>query len=417
MLFLLLNGGWVVLTIFFVWAAALYWKGLRQMLYASKREFIILSIRVPRLHEQTPRAVENMFAYLAGAHKSFTKREVWIDGATQDTISCEIVSIDGQVEFIIRTVRYFRDLVEAAVYSQYPDAEIVEVEDYVLKVARRYPDEEWDLWGTQYIPVKPDVYPIKTYPDFEDKVSGEFKDPLSAMLEAMARLGPGEQAWFQIVLTPIAQTDFHKAGETLIKKLKGEEVKARKTLLDHAVDAPLKTAGFVLDTIMPGGVTDAKHKEESNPFSAKYFRMTKGEQEVIAGIENKISKLAFFVKIRFIYVAKKEIINKSRIAYSVVGFIKQFNTNTMQSLKPEFSRVGISSSIWLWKTARNNARKNRLLSAYSGRSNWVGMSNFHLNTEELASLWHFPVSEQVKSPQLKKTDSKRSEPPANLPFN
>lgn len=416
MWFLFTRGGWVLFAYFFCWAVAVYFRGLKQMQYAKKREFIVLAIHVPRLHEQTPRAIENMFAYLAGAHKSFTKREVWLDGMTQDTISCELVSIDGHVQFLIRTVRYLRDLIEAAIYSQYPDAEIVEVEDYTLKVPDHYPNDEWDLWGTQYVPVKPDVYPIKTYPQFEDKVSGELKDPISAILEAMSRLDPGEQAWLQIVLTPIAQTAFHAAGETVIKKLRGEEVKTKKTLLDHATDVPLKTAGFVLDTVISGGGEGEKKKEEKNPFASKYFQMTKGEQEVIAGIENKISKIAFLTKIRFIYVAKKEIINKSRIAYSIIGFIKQFNTNTLQSLKPEFSRIGISSSLWLFKTRRNNARKNRLFAAYRGRSNWAGMSNFHLCTEELATLWHFPLTEQVKAPQLKKTESKRSEPPINLPF-
>jgi hypothetical protein len=47
---------------------------------------------------------------------------------------------------------------------------------------------------------------------------------------------------------------------------------------------------------------------------------------------------------------------------------------------------------------------------------WAGMPKYHLSTEELASLWHLPVTEQVKAPQVKKTEAKKAEPPMNLPF-
>jgi len=56
------------------------------------------------------------------------------------------------------------------------------------------------------------------------------------------------------------------------------------------------------------------------------------------------------------------------------------------------------------------------VTAYRNRSDWFGTPTFHLNTEELATLWHFPHSLQVKSPLLPKTESKRTEPPLNLPF-
>ena len=355
-----------------------------------------------------------MFAYLAGAHSSNSWTDEWIVGKTQDTISVEIISIDGNVQFLIRTTRPMRDLIEAAIYSQYSDAEITEVEDYASKVPQHYPDEEWDLWGVEMIPTTNDVYPLKTYPYFEDKISMEFKDPMSAVLESFSRLGPGEQAWYQIVLTPIAQTDFKKKGDAVIKKLLGRETAAKKTVLDHAVDLPLKGAGYLLEGIMGGEpAAPVKKKENTQP---KIMSLTQGEKDIVGAIENKISKIAYKCKIRFVYVAKKAVMSKPRIANPFIGAIKQFNTNNMLSLKPEMKRVGNSGALWWFKAQRNNGRKNRMVAAYRNRSNWAGTPNFHLCTEELASLWHFPHSLQVKSPQLKKTETKRSEPPANLPF-
>ncbi|MFZ2804248.1 MAG: hypothetical protein WA001_03420 [Patescibacteria group bacterium] len=416
MLFFFLNGGWIILLLVMLWGVAHLWLQWRQNLFGAKKVWIVLAIDIPRMHEQGPRAVENAFAYLAGAHGPSSWTEKWIQGRTQDTISCEIVSIEGQVQFIIRTTRNLRDLAEASIYAQYPDAEITEVEDYTTKVPAHYPDEEWDLWGTEMIPAKHgmDLYPLKTYPFFEDKVSGEFKDPMSAFLESFSRLGPGEQAWYQIVLTPVAQGDFVKKSEALVKKIKGEKVIAKKTLLDHAVDLPLKGAGLVAEQLLGSGTAEKpKPPAKEQP---KIMGMSQGEKDILSAVEMKAAKIVYLVKIRFVYVAKKQNMVKSRAANTFIGAIKQVNTNNMMSLKPESKKVGVNGTLWWFKKARNNERKTHLALMCRGRSNWSGTPNYYLNTEELATLWHFPHALQVKSPQLQKTESKRSEPPSNIPF-
>lgn len=415
MWFFFANGGWAIFLIIFIWIAVKGWQNWRQNLFGAKKQWIILAINVPKMHEQGPRAVENMFAYLAGAHSANSWTEEWIVGRTQDTISCEIISVDGHVQFLIRTSRGLRDLAEAAVYSQYPDADITEVEDYTLKIPQHFPDEEWDLWGTQFVPVKSDVYPLKTYPYFEDKVSGEFKDPLAAFLESMSRVGPGEQVWFQIVLTPIAQKDFPARAALMVKKLTGQKIEAKKSVAEKVVEFPLTALTTVAGELLGGGGAAAP-KKEANPLMSKMLHMTQTEKDIVSGIENKASKIVYLAKIRLIYVAKKTVMSKPRVANPVIGGIKQFNTNNMQSLKPDFNKVGISGALWWFKASRNSGRKNRLLMAYRHRSNWSGLGNMHLCTEELASLWHFPHAVQVKAPQLRKTETKKTEPPVNIPF-
>jgi len=367
------------------------------------------------MHEQTPSAIDNMFAYIAGAHSANSWTEEWIIGRTQDTVSFEIVSIDGHVQFMIRTTRALRDLVEAAIYSQYPDADITQVEDYAYKVPADYPNEEWNVWGTQFKLIRPDFFPIKTYPSFEDKVSGEFKDPLSAMLESLSRLGPGEQAWFQIMLLPIGQGEFQKKSELLVKKLTGQKVEAKKSMLEHAADLPLKAMGAVVEGAF-GAASTAPPKKEMNPLLSKMLHMTQGEKDTVSAIENKAGKMVFSVKMRFVYVAKKAVMSNARIVNSFMGSMRQFNTNNMNSLKPDFAKVGTNGSLLILKQFRNDIRRTNLVRAYRNRSDWSGLARFHLCSEELATLWHFPLSMQVKSPQLEKTESKKSEPPANIPF-
>jgi hypothetical protein len=413
MWFLFANGGWIIFLWLMLTSAVRYWQGYKQGVFTAKKAWVVLAIDIPKLQEQGPRAIENMFAYLAGAHSSNTWTEDWFVGRTQDTISCEIISIEGRVQFVIRTTKAMRDLVESAIYAQYPDAEITQVEDYSRNVPGKYPDAEWDLWGTEMIPTKSDIYPLKTYPYFEDKIAMEFKDPITALLESLSRLGPGEQVWIQYVLLPIAQGDFYKKAEAAIKKLKGEKTEAKKSIADQMVDLPLKGMGFVAETLI-GGAPAAPAKKESSP--SKISAMTQGEKDVLTAIELKASKIVFKTKVRFIYVAKKAVMSKPRAVYPFIGAIKQFNTNHLLSLKPEGKKVGVSGALWFFKQARNAGRKERLMSAYRSRSTWMGMPMFHLNVEELATLWHFPQSLKSKTPQLKKTESKRAEPPPNLPF-
>lgn len=415
MWFFFSRGGWAVFVAFFIWAFVMGFKEYKQNIFGSKKSWVVLSVHVPRLHEQTPRAVENMFAYIGGAHSANNFVEEWYVGRTQDTVTFEIVSIDGHVQFIIRTTRGLRNLVEAGIYSQYPDADIVEVEDYAKKVPHSFPDEEWSLWGTQFTAARKDFYPIKTYPFFEDKVSGEFKDPLAAMLESMSRLGPGEQAWYQIVLTPIAQGDFHKKSELLVKKLTGQKVEAKKSMLEKVVEFPLTAMGTVAQEILGSG--EAKPaKKETNPLLSKMLHMTTTEKDIVTAIENKASQIVFSCKMRFIYVSKKEVMSLSHIAQGFMGAMRQFSMANMQTLKPDFKHVGISNALWWFKQRRNDHRRTHLMHAYANRSNWAGLPAYHLSAEELATLWHFPITMQSKPPQLKKTESKRTEPPANIPF-
>ena len=81
-------GGWVIFLIIGIWASTKIWLVWRQTLASKKKEFITLAIDIPKLTErdsgQSLRAVENIFAHLAGAHAPASWTETWIDGKYQD---------------------------------------------------------------------------------------------------------------------------------------------------------------------------------------------------------------------------------------------------------------------------------------------------------------------------------------------
>lgn len=416
MWYLFLKGGWILFAYILLWAAKEFWLEHVQEKYAHKKEFFLLKIIVPRASEQTVKAVENLFANFAGMYSGQNWTEKWIQGVTQSPVSVEIVSIDGIVSFYVYAEKKFRDLVEASIYAQYPDADIMEVEDYAKAVPSHYPDEEWDLYGTELQALKPDPLPIKTYPEFEDKVSGEFKDPLAVMLEAFSRIGQGEQIWYQIVAKPTDQKDFRKRAEEFVNKLKGIKKEHKASALDFVASLPVTAITTVGDTILgTAGIGGGKKEEKKNDVP-KIMQMSPGEKNVLEAVERKMAKHGFDCKIRFIYVGKRTSFKKARAMPPFNGFLKQVNTFDMQSFKPESKRVGLNSDWWWFKDARNNVRKGKILRAYRSRSSWTGLNAFFLSTEELATLWHFPILMQVRAPQLQRTEAKKVEPPANLPF-
>jgi len=327
----------------------------------------------------------------------------------------EVVSLEGEVGFYVHCERKMRDLVEASIYAQYPDADIDLVDDYCLQAPQKYPNEEYDAWGLEMVPVKSDVYPLKTYRDFEDQVSGEFKDPLAVLLESFSRFGPGEQAWYQIIFTPINQPEARAKADKEIMKLKGLKEVVKKTWLDYVADFPIVVAQTLVGALFPSG-EEIKKKDEKKDAYPRMMALSPGERDVLEAVERKASKIVFSCKIRILYVARKEVMAKSRIAQPFIGAIKQFNTNNMQSLKPETKRAGVNGTLWWFKDQRNDVRKTKLVKAYRMRSSWKGVGNFLMSTEELATLWHFPILIQVKAPQLRRIGAKKAEAPSHLPF-
>ncbi|MBI2483050.1 hypothetical protein HYV74_02610 [Candidatus Uhrbacteria bacterium] len=412
--FLLTRGAWVIFVYFLWWMGKALWMNhIQNNFLAEKLRPVLLAIDVPKLSLQTPKAVENIFAHLAGAHGSHNRREKYFHGNLQEWFSLEMVSIDGYVQFLVWTWDKYRDLVETAIYAQYPDAQITEVEDYAKAIPKQYPDTEWDAWGTELILVKDQGYPIRTWEQFEHKgIKDEpFKDPLAAMLENLARIGPGEQIWIQILIKPIDQS-WQKKAVLLVKKLIGAKVPEQKSALDSVMGTVGAIANPILNEVagVEFGATTEKKKDE--PLSKVLF-MSPGERAVVELVEKKASKIGFQTKIRVIYAARKEAFKKAHGAQAIVGAIKQYNTNDANALKPEFKSVG-PSSLWLFKDRRNSWRKTKLVRAYQKRSMHVGMPAYVLNTEELASLWHFPT-QAVHAPLIMRTDARRAQAPSSLP--
>jgi hypothetical protein len=118
---------WWILLFFILWKPFLFlywWWRLDGFL--KKQHWVLLEIKLPKEILKPIRAMEVVFSSINGAvYQPPDLWEKWIDGQVQLSIGLEMVSIDGQPHFFIRTPKQYRDSVESNLYAQYPEIEII----------------------------------------------------------------------------------------------------------------------------------------------------------------------------------------------------------------------------------------------------------------------------------------------------
>ncbi|MFA5358466.1 MAG: hypothetical protein WC310_01435 [Patescibacteria group bacterium] len=405
-LFIFLNGGWLVfpliVLIFIFPEIKRIWRDWRKAKYKSKWQYVVLSINAPRLNEQLPNAVENIFTALSGTWKRVDWFEKYFVGKTQVKFSFELISRGGFIEYVIRAPRHYRDLVEAAIYAQYPSVDIAEIPDYTTQYrSLRWPDNDggYDMWGAELELKNKYYYPIKTWKEFGDADIKKYKDPMYALLEVLAKVGSGEEFWFQILVTPVGHGWQKKANE-YSKKLLGIG-SSNKSIWGEIVSI----FNMVGEMVFPPGESSNK-KDDSKELTSK-------ERELAEKVQEKAAKVGFECNMRTVYIAHKEVFNKNKVKEAFLGALNQFTdlyaNGIVQSRR---ARVSLSHRYYRRKW-RNNKAKNWIMRNYCGRSGRDD-SEVIMNVEELSTLWHFPLGD-VKTLMLKKSGIVRSEAPFQLP--
>ncbi len=411
---LLIWFGWIPIVVVTVWGFVQVWQNTRQEKWVKSLKWVLVAIDVPAVTEQTPKSLENMFASLWGGYSNLTWKEKWIIGKTQPLFSFEIVSTEGYVQFYMRTLVRYRDVAEAGIYAAYPEAEICEGEDYTAWAPAQYPDEVWDCWGTELKLKELDIFPLRTYLDFEDKISGELKDPLGGILEQLAKMKPGEHFWVQIIVQPdgIAAKKWKTAGESFINKTFGVEKKHAPGFIDTMVGHAMSIPNEMLNQAMGTPPAAPSHNKMDDDMW-KAFKITMAEKEKVEGVLKKIGKTGYKVKMRLVYVARKGVYDKQARTAFVKGMFHQFSHLNLNALGLHGDAT--PKDDYFWQAWTYPARQGKLIRAFRNRSWGMGADPWILNTEELASLWHFP-SLLVKAPLVKKAEAKRGEPPVGLPI-
>lgn len=406
---------WLVMPValFFIWRDFWLW-GLNR-LWKKSINWTLLEIKIPRNILKTPKAMENIFSSL---HAIYTVdmefEDRYFKGADLLWFTCELVGYAGGVHFYIRCAKSHRNLIESAIYSEYPDAEISESEDYVETMPTVLPNETYDLWGSDFILSKPDPFPIRTYEFFEANVDEQRLDPISAITEVMSRLREGEAIWLQYLVKPLSSAKFKTEGEALRDKM----MQRKKVVVKTGLEAFVGGIGEFIFNLFSAPREYPKWAEPPKKEEGfKMVNLSPGEKNILEAIDNKISKHCFETVIRFIYIDRADSFTASNVA-AINGAFKQFGTQDLNAFRPFKDTMTFVTSKKL--TTRSWFRKQKLYVLKRKmydlyRLRWFPSKASILNTEELATVFHFPLV-TVESPLLRRLDTRKGEPPANVPF-
>jgi len=397
---------WIILPPLFYFVFEILWMDFvvanSKNSYLGSLQWIYLKIIPPKEIEKSPKVIESLFQGIAGVVVSINPIPKYTVGEIIDRFSLEIVGEEGAMHFYVRTQKKHRNLIEAQIYAQFSDAEIIEVEDYTKKFPKTIPNKNWDLWGADVQKVFEDAIPIKTYDRFEEDVTGTMIDPLAAMAEVIGTLGPGQHIWLQYVLDPQKEDWKKPYAQKLIDKLSKKAEKKEMGIWDHLTDVFSHLFAALSAPVEFG----AAEKAADQPLE---FKLTPGEKDLLKAVEENLSMNIFRVKMRLLIFGRKEVFDKAYIA-AFFGSIKQFNDLNFNNLKPE--DVSKTYANYFMKKERLASRQRKIYRRYCDRD--MDGYTFYMSSKELATVWHFPNME-VKAPALNQVQSRRGSAPSNLP--
>jgi hypothetical protein len=371
------------------------WVNYARAWRLSKRDQILLEFKIPREITKSPRAMELalMNLWQIGAETTVVAR-AWY-GATRVFYSLEMASFGGEVHLYIGCPRNFKDLVERSFYAQYPEIELLEVDDYALRLP--YDPVRYSYFFLEHTLVKPDVYPIKTYVEYElDKDPKEEHkiDPFAQVLSFLASVKSNEQVWLQII--------FHAHDTTNGPLFKDPAHWANK--VDEEINQ------IRLESVSP---EDKKNKD-----IARFPNPTWSQKMRIQTLERNKSKNAFDVGMQALYLTDKTLPSgHSTSLYGLFMIFEPFKSRYLNNFKIGKGHAGFD---WPWQDYKDiihNRVTRRYLDMMRRRSfihvPW-NRDTFVLTTESLASIFH-PPSSTIDVPGLHRSQSTKGTPPPNLP--
>ncbi len=310
--------------------------------------------------------METLFANVGGLRPQHGLK-AWFLGRT-DHVSFEIVAQGGYIYFYIAVPRNLRSFLEEQIHAQFASAVIEEVGDYNLFTPNA------TIMGGYLMFKRKNAFPIKTYKKLDS-------DPLNALINALAKVQGTDAAAIQCVVRP-AKNSWRSEGIWLAREIqqgaKFEKIASRSgimTFIHHYIKKPKH----------PTGAT-----------TGEQYHLSPMEQEVVKGLEEKASRAGLEVNVR-IMVSSTDTTHARSILDQMSGGFAQFNSY----------HYGNSFAVAI------PSGQNRIIKDFIYRIVRENRSAI-MNTEELASIYHFPLPSN-DTPSIKWLTARKAPPPANVP--
>lgn len=404
-----------------------------------KMESVVLRVAVSKTNERGPIVAEQIYSALHGLEDNYNFWS-YLSGQPKPRISLEIASVNNLIQFFIWTPRKYKNVIESQIYAQYPDVEIEEMEDYAKEAFNVYavqPAAEKPVASApglvEYEPSKnalnasfdrsamknavtaelklsnASIYPIKRYPQFEDKLTRLATEPLAGITATLSKLNAtDEQAWIQITMEPIGDSWRKRGLKTLKVVSRGlfnnvfllnnwaTKVYAARGFWRRFTYSPIYLLFWMLRGFKTSELSMGGGKNDQGSDLDEQVSRTHDREDPISAAVDKVTRLGFDVNIRIVYLPRPENRDLAEVKIKeIASSFRQFNLPNLNS----------------FVVARSNKHNAQIVRRYQNRS---VINPFQLNVEELATLYHMPAMD-VGIPNLFWVNSRRMEPPHDLP--
>jgi hypothetical protein len=314
---------------------------------------------------------EAIFTSIGGA-RAERGLKAWLFGR-EDNFSFEIVAADKKIYFYAVAPAASARYLEQQIHAHYPDALVEEVPDY--NIFR--PDAK--IFASILKTKKSFIFPIRTYNKMEI-------DPMNSLVNVMSKLEKDEAMAVQVVVRS-ARAAWHGKISSVVREVN------RGKKLGEALGGGVfgKTLSFLGSVAREASPKDKEKKEKPEP-----KKLSAMEEEMLKNMEEKNSKAGLDVNLRIIVSTKNEMNGKSYL-------------NNMANAFAEYNYYEYGN---IFKQKRA-VWSGGLIHDFIYRRFAENIS-FLLNTEELASVFHFPLK-YLETPNIAWLSARQAPAPANLP--
>jgi GTPase SAR1 family protein len=321
-------------------------------------------VRLPRetktdfsLEEKKSRiaVMEQFLSSLAGLkEKGFFKNFLY--GQPSVVLEIAVPFSTSEISFYLAGPKKQEGFLEKQIHGFYPQALVEKIEDYNIF------NPQGQCAGGFFKLEKTSVLPLKTYKELE-------VDPLENISNALTKIEEtGEGGAIQIILRPAA-VGWNKLGLSIAKRM---------------------NEGLSFEDVLKGKPI-RKPKPEEPP-----LKVSPLAEETIKALQAKAGKMGFQANIRVLFSAETEERAEEFLSHSE-GSFQQFSSPNFNSLRLEKNKGGALKKLCFNFSFRLFSNRERIV----------------LNSEELASIFHFPLT-QLISPKVKWLKAREAAPPTNL---
>ncbi|MEK7528793.1 MAG: DUF87 domain-containing protein, partial [Patescibacteria group bacterium] len=433
----------VLVVAFVIVIAFVAFVHVQRVRFEKRQKYTVLEVQVAKGDEKAPGpiAAEQLISTIHGISEETSYWDLFT-GRRPPRVSFEIAHNKRKIKLYICFPSHLRNLIEGQIYAQYPSVEMREVEDYTAdekieieeqqKAAARGLVKKEDLGrlhrnaryrlinlykhavGAEIRLSDPDVYPIKRYPQFEDKLSRVAVDPLAGITATLAKLShQSDQVWLQVVIRPLDDSWRVSAINCLRIVNKGiflniEAVQKMYIRLFLTRRKWIRIVFFPIFILFwfQGIVSGSKKKITINPLATDVGEdedelnqeMTRGHDREtdMSSATDKVMRLLFETIIRVVYVPHEPDVDAADVKIrEIASSFKQFDI-------PHLNTVDISDTF------------TGLEAVSRFRSRVLDDESCIFSNEELATIYHLP-GHQVQTPSIDWVRSRKMEPPGDLP--